>query len=138
MEQIVRPILTQPFSSFLVVAGVVPTAVGPTLQQGDLITSFIVSVDAGAANNVFIGDQGVTVATGIEIVAGAGPVLFEIRDERMQYELLRPLLAGLESMQCRENQATAIPIIVWDLSQVYLVAVANTNVRIMPFRAQFV
>lgn len=138
MEQIVRPIITQPFSTFALAVQVTPTPLSTSVQQADLINSFVISLDAGAANNVFIGDQGVTVATGLEIVAGAGPIQFLIQDERMKYELLRPMLAGLESFQCLPNQATTIPFIVWDLSQIYLIAAAITNVRIAAFRAQFI
>lgn len=138
MEAIQRPIIFQPFSTFAVTAGTTATPIMPTSTKVDLINSFVLSVDAGAANNVFVGDQGVTVTSGLEIVAGGGPVLFSVEDERMKYEILFPLMAGLESFQCKTPQGFGIPFIMWDLSQIYLIAAAATNVRCAVFRSQFI
>jgi len=41
-------------------------------------------------------------------------------------------------LQCSPRQPRAIPFIVWDFSQIYLVAVAVTNVRVAPFRSMFI
>ena len=134
----VRPILTQPFPTFIVAVQVTPTPIMPSQTRADLINSFVVSVAAAAANNVFIGDQGVTVNSGLEIIAGGGPIRFTITDERMKYELLFPMLAGLQSYQCRVNEGYGVPFIIWDLSQIFLVAPAITNVRVAAFRSQFI
>jgi hypothetical protein len=41
-------------------------------------------------------------------------------------------------LQCMPNQPRQIPFIVWDFSQIYLIAAAITNVRIAPFRSVFI
>lgn len=138
MESIVRPILWQPFSSFNLSVQVTPTAIVANQNKSDLIDSFLVSVDAGAANNIFIGDSAVTVTNGIEIVAGGGPVNFRIPNQPQQYDTQTPLIAIANTMQCQDNLAVPIPFIVWDLSQIFLVAAAITNVRIAAFRSQFI
>jgi|SRR5215467_10332488 len=135
--QIFRPVVFQPLTSLLVVVGVTPTQLIPTYTKADLIDSFVLSVDALAANNVFIGDQGVTTGTGIEVVAGGGPVNFRIRNQWQHYELQDPLLQVAEGLECQPISPFSVPFIVWDLSQIYAVAVAPTNMRIMPFRSQF-
>ena len=139
MQQINRPVIFQPFTSFVLalVANVAQPLVA-TPNKNDLIDSFIISLDAGAANNVFMGDQGVTVNSGIEIVAGGGPVNFKIDNQDQQYDLQVPLMDIARTLQCQTQQAFAIPFVVWDCSQVYLIAAANTNVRVMLFRSQFV
>ena len=138
MRQIVRTVVPQPLTQFVVSVQVTPTPISTVFTKADLIDSFTISVDAGAANNVFIGDQGVTITNGTEIVAGGGPVNYVIRNQWQQYELQYPLLTMLDNMQCGTEEPYAIPFVVWDLSQIYLVAVAITSVRISPFRSQFV
>lgn len=138
IRNIVRQIVPQPFTTFILAVGTVATAISTVFTKADLIDSFCVSLDAGAANNVFIGDQGVTVNSGLEIVAGGGPVNFLIRNQFQQYEIQGPLLDAVETLQCQQKEALSLPYIVWDLSQIYMVAAAATNVRIAPFRSQFI
>lgn len=138
MQQINRNVLSQPFSSFLLPVDVTPTPLVATANKSDLVDSFIISVDAGAANNVFMGDGNVTIANGIEIVAGGGPINFKINNQNQQYDLQLPLLDAVRTLQCQDDTPFAIPFVVWDCSQVYLIAVAPTNVRVMLFRSQFI
>lgn len=137
MEKPVRPLVTQPFNTFVVPVGIAPTPLFAQQTQADMINAFVISVDAGAANNIFIGGTNVTIASGIEIVAGAGPVEFRIIDERMLYEVMAPLL-NLLRPDCQESSVFPIPFVVWDLQSINAVAIAATNVRILPFQAQFV
>jgi hypothetical protein len=136
--QVNREIVFQPFNTYVLAVGVGPTQIFPAQTKADLIDSFVVSVDAGAANNVFIGGNGVTIANGLEIVAGGGPINFVIRNQNQHYELQEPAIAIAEMIGCVGQFPKAIPFIVWDLSQVYLVAAAATNVRIALFRAPFI
>lgn len=139
MQQVDRPIVYQIFTTFALTVGTTPTQLSTAFTKVDLIDSFVISLDAGAANNIFIGDQGVTITTGLEIVAGGGPVNFVIRNQHQQYDLQDPLITLAEATLCQGPVAPrAIPFIIWDLSQIYLVAAAATNVRIAPFRAIFV
>jgi hypothetical protein len=138
VQPIDRPIVVQHFTTFVLAVGTVATQISVAFTKVDLIDSFAISLDAGAANNVFIGDQGVTVNSGLEIVAGGGPINFVIRNQRQHYELQEPAIAAAETLQCQPITPRAIPFVVWDLSQVYLVAAAATNVRIAPFRSMFI
>lgn len=140
MLQVNREIATQAFETFELAVQVTPTQIATVLSftKQDLIDSFVVSVDAGAANNVFIGGPGVTITNGLEIVAGAGPILFEIVNQDQHYELQEPVIAIAEILQCAPNPPRQIPFIVWDFSQIYLIAIAITNVRIAPFRSVFI
>lgn len=138
MEQINRPVLFQPFSSFVLPVAITPTPILSNPSKSDLIDSFIVSLDAAAANNVFMGDGSVTVASGIEIVAGGGPVNFRIVNQNQQYDLQIPVMAIARTLQCQQEMPFSIPFIIWDCSQVFFIAAAATNVRIMLFRSQFI
>ncbi len=126
MQQINRDIVFQPFETFNLSVQVTPTQISTAFTKVDLIDSFVISVDAGAANNVFIGGPGVTTTNGLEIVAGAGPVEFVIENTRQMYELQEPVIAIAETLQCTPNAPKAIPFIIWDLSQIYLIAIAIT------------
>ena len=138
MDQINRAVLSQPFSPFVLPVAITPTPITPSSNKVDLIDSFIVSLDSGAANNVFMGDGGVTVNSGIEIIAGGGPINFLIRNQNQQYDLQLPLLDAVKTLQCQTQMPFAIPFIVWDCSQIFFIAAAPTNIRICLFRSQFV
>jgi hypothetical protein len=138
MLQVNRPTVYQNFETFTLTVLVTPTQISTAFTKVELIDSFVISVDAGAANNVFIGGPGVTITNGLEIVAGAGPVNFRIRNQRQTYDLQAPVINIAEVLQCVPNQPVSLPFVVWDFSQIYLVAAANTNVRIAPFRSMFV
>ena len=138
MEQINRPIISQTFSSFVLPVAVTPTPMISTPNKSDLVDSFIVSLDAGAANNVFMGDGGVTVNSGIEIVAGGGPASFRIVNQNQQYDTMLPLMDIARTLQCQSERPFAIPFVVWDCSQIYFIAALATNVRIMLFRNPFI
>lgn len=131
-------IVYQPFENFAINVQTTPTQISTSFTKVDLIDSFAVSVDAGAANNIFIGGPGVTILNGAEIVRGSGPVNFVIRNQPQQYELQEPLLQMAEMMGCQPLQPRVIPYVVWDLSQIYLVAAAVTVARILPFRSVFI
>lgn len=140
MQQMIRDIVFQPFESHALLVGVTPTPISPNMTKSDLIDSFAVSVDAAAANNVFIGNAAVTVLSGLEIVAGAGPLLFRIRNQNIQYDIHSTLdpVADYIAQCAVSQQVRGIPYIIWDLTQVCLVAVAPTNVRVAPFRSMFI
>lgn len=131
----------QQFSTFVIAVATTPTPLnsGQNITKLDLIDAFTLSLDAAAANNVFIGDQGVTVNSGLEIVAGGGPITFRIRNQRQHYELQEPLILLTEAAQCQGPvQPRSLPFLIWDFSQIYLVAAAATNIRCAPWRAQFI
>lgn len=108
----------------------------PSLYQTYVIGVFI-SVPA-AGGNVYLGSAGVSVATGLELVAGAGPVGLSIENERIQYEMLDPLLQLASIANCQNPKPQTIPVIVWDMSQMFLVAPVVTNVAIGWVLAEFI
>jgi hypothetical protein len=138
MLDVNRQVVYQNFETFTVAVQVTPTQISTSFTKSDYIDSFYVSVDAAAANNVFIGGASVTIANGIEIVAGGGPLKFLINNQNEHYELLAPLIAISEMLGCQPVQPISIPFVLWDFTQIYLVAAAITTVRIAPFRSMFI
>ena len=133
-----RPLLFQPIVSFSVAVGTTATPIKANGNVNELITSFAISVPSTAANNVFFGDSNVTLTTGLELIAGGGPVLFKLEDVRMLYELIDPALKTSQILGCKPFDRVDVPLTVWDLSQVFLVATAATTVAIAVFKEQFI
>jgi hypothetical protein len=131
-----RPLIVQQFRTFSFAVGIAALPIEPTVDKSRLITSFIISNPiAGIA--VFFGNQGVTTATGLEILPGTTP-LFEIRQEgRQLYEIQGPLLDIDAGLQCRNIQPEAIPFVVWDPSNIFLVSTAATTVSVALFQAMY-
>lgn len=137
--QIIRETVFQPFDTFSLVVAVTATPISSVFTKSDLIDSFAVSVPSSAANNIFIGNQGVTLTTGLEIVAGAGPINFRIKNQDIQYDVhsaIDPAASALAG--CNQLAIQSIPFIIWDLRQICLIAVAPTTVVIAPFRSMFI
>jgi hypothetical protein len=136
--EFLRDIVYQPFDPIAITVLTTPTPILAKSSKSDLIDSFIVSVPASALNNVFVGNNSVTLTTGLEIVAGAGPAEFKILNQRVQYDihsLMEPVIA---SLPCNVVSIKGIPFIIWDLTQICLIAVANTAIVVLPIRSQFV
>lgn len=139
MSKIIRDIVFQDFNSFAVPVAVTPTPISSVFTKSDLIDSFAISVPSSAANNVFIGNNAVTTTTGLEIIAGGGPLLFRIRNQKIQYDIHSALDPVASSLVCNQIiPIQGIPFIVWDLRQICLVAVAPTTVVVAPFRSMFI
>lgn len=137
--RLIRDIVYQPFDTFSLVVGTTPTRISPTFTKADLIDSFVVSVPASAANNVFIGNASVTTTSGLEIVAGGGPILFRIRNQIIQYDIHSSLDPAANAItQCQELPIQSIPFIIWDLTQIYLIATAPTTISVAPFKSMFI
>lgn len=143
-QQIIRDIVFQDFNTFTLAVAITPTPISSVFTKSDLIDSFVVSVPSTAANNVFAGNGSVTTTSGIEIIAGGGPLLFRIKNQNIQYDIhsaLDPAASALQQVACGNTQEIpirSIPFIVWDLRQICLIAAAPTNVVIAPFRNMFI
>lgn len=137
MLDIIRDVVFQPFETFVVAVPTTPVQISTIFTKADYIDSFAVSVDA-AAVSVFIGGSNVTIANGLEIVAGGGPINFVIRNQRQHYELQEPAVNIAEQLGCVRKEKVSLPFIVWDLSQIYLVASAASTARIAPFRSKII
>lgn len=134
----IRDTIYQPFDPQAVNVLATPTPILAQANKSDLISAFVVSVPASAANNIFIGNAAVTTTTGLEIVAGGGPCEFRIINQPVQYDIhsmLDPILAGLP---CQVVDVRGIPFIIFDLTQICLIAVAPTAAVVWPIRSQFV
>lgn len=134
-----RPTTRQDFNPFAVAVQNAPTALdsNPGLTSS-YIDSFVVSVPVAAANSVFLGGPGVTIATGLELVPGSLTQWAIDQGGRQQYELQKPLLKLAAFASCQIEIPDMIPFMVWDPSQICLIAVAATNVVVCLFRNPFV
>lgn len=133
-----RNLIKQEFTTFGLQVQTTAGPINANMGLTAMIDAIIISVPASAANNIFLGgDAGVTITTGIEIVAGS-PVLFAINhDGRQLYEIQEPLIKIAAAAMCADQKPETIPFVVWDISQMYLVASAATNIAVGVFKAMF-
>jgi hypothetical protein len=132
-----RPVIRQDFTSQLLVVGTAATPLNGSFDINSLITSFAIKVPSTAANSIFMGTGGVTITNGFEIEPGDSPV-FLIENYKQPYELQGPLIGIEEHVKSCEAEADALPFIVWDPSQIFLVAAAATNVSVIFFKEMFI
>lgn len=138
-SQIIRDIVFQDFNTFALTVLTTPTPISSVFTKTDLIDSFVVSVPVTAANNVFIGNGAVSTTTGLEIVAGGGPVNFLIKNQNIQYDIHSVVDPAASALACNQPMSVqGIPFIIWDLRQICLIAIANTVVAVAPFRSMFI
>lgn len=134
-----RDIIAQQFTTFAFSVPITAAPIAPNLQLTSLIDTFAITVPAAAANSVFLGgDAGVTITTGLELLAGTTTIFTIDHDGRQLYELQYPLKDTRDSVKCTDSQLIEIPFITWDMSQIYLVAVAVTNVTVACFKAMYI
>jgi hypothetical protein len=129
-----RPIVYQQAINFGMTATAVPT---PLQAQQFQCDSFVIDPFAAAALNVWVGfGSGVTVTSGIEVVAGA-PVEFAAQNTREQWEIQR-LLEVIAAMIANERGYSILgqyraPRVVLDASQWYVVAPVATPISVTIF-----
>lgn len=134
-----RPFVVQSMTTFALSVTTAPTPLSndQTLLQS-YISSIIINVPAAATENVFLGDRTVTAASGIEIVAGTS-VNLALNNTRQLYELEFPLRKALEFLKCKVSGAPEIPVVVFDPTQIALIAPTTTqDIRVALFRAAYV
>jgi hypothetical protein len=136
-----RPLLEIQFTTFQLQVETTPTPIKANGALTDYIESFVVSVDSGAANDVYFGNINVQAAVGggMQIVRGA-PLQFFVQQVRQLYELQSPLEQIVKAAPvCVPGfQSEAIPFVCWNLANVFLIATAVTQVSITTFRTPFV
>lgn len=138
MPGLQRPLLKQEATSMSFV--VTTAAQSPTASLGltSLIDSFMITVPLAAANSVFLGfDQGVTVTTGVELLAGTTSN-FRIPQDRQLYEIQNLLVTIARCLAGENKPFEDIPFIVWDMSSIYLIAAANTTISLALFKAVYI
>ena len=131
-----RPLVTQQFITFSVSVTTSPLPLTTTVNKEQLITSFIIS-NPSTGISVFIGNQGVSTTTGLEVIAGTTPVFEILQEGRQLYELQEPALDIVSGQQCRRVEAFGIPFIVWDMTQWFVVAAAATTISVALFPAPY-
>ncbi len=136
MAQLDRPIIEQTFFNQAVAVGIAPTPLASQLKATSMITAFILCNPTGNPS-VFIGDQNVTVTTGIELLVSTS-VQFKIQQERQLYELQDPELLSAQVALCRSIPGIEIPVIVWNPSNIYLISTAPVTIAAMLFRNVYV
>lgn len=132
-----RPLIAQNFfaRAFTVPVIAIPLDANSNLQA--LIETFAITVPVAAANSVFMGNPGVTVGAGLELLAGTTSV-FIVQQIRQLYELQAPAIQIESGLSCKQVDPAAVPFVVWDLSRIFLVAAANTAITVALFPAMFV
>lgn len=132
-----RPSVVQQFNPQVVAVQITPTPLsGLNLNQA-FIDSLIICVYSTAANSVFLGDQGVTTTTGIEIPAGV-TIELEISNERPLYELQIPMTDMEAKIACQVVRPFDVPFVYWDLTQLYCIAAAPTNIIVTAVKRAWV
>lgn len=138
-----RQFIGQQFSTFGITVPVTAIPINSSLGITSLITTIVLSVPTGAANSVFLGaDAGVTITSGLEIPPG-NPQQYRVINERELVELESPLLDMLTMQICNQGgkgaaQSEVVPFIVWDVSQMYLIATANTAMTVGVFKEMWI
>lgn len=133
-----RPLIRQEFTTMSFT--VTTAAQSPTQNLGltSLIDTFLITVPLTAANSIFLGgDQGVTITSGIELLAGTTTQFKIDHDTRQLYEL-QNLLKKMAECMAGPSQMEWIPFVCWDMSQIYLVAAANTAISLALFKAVYI
>lgn len=131
-----RPLVAQQFNTFSFAVGIAAVPILANAQKQDLITTFIISNPIAGAS-VYLGNQGVSTTTGLEILAGTTPVFTVLQEGRQMYELQTQLMDINAGLQCRSMEIEKIPFIVWDMSNQFLVAAAPTTVSIALYPAMY-
>lgn len=132
-----RNTVIQQLNQKVIAVGLTPTPLSDLALQSAYIDSFLLCLYSTAANSVFFGDATVTTTNGMEIPVGV-TVQFAINNERPLYELQSPLLQVAGVAICDGVPPVDIPFVYWDLSQLFLIAAAATNVTIIPFKRAYV
>lgn len=121
-----------------------PQVLSNSLGPSSLITTIVLSVPTGQAQGVFLGPtSGVTITTGLEIPVG-NPQEYAVINERELVEIESPLLgiwaAIMGALRCPINvvQSDQVPIAAWDLTNMWLVAAANTTLNVGTFKEMWV
>ncbi len=132
----VRPVVYQRALNFNLTADVGPL---PLANGGFQCDTIILDVLSTAANSVFWGyGSSINITTGQEVRAGL-PIVVAADNTREQWEIQR-LLEMIAAMIAAERGFPApgpfrAPRVVFNASDIYVVAAAPTNVRVMLFLA---
>lgn len=135
-----RPILKQEATAFAFTVPVAPAApLAPQWGLTALYDTFVITVPSTAANSVFMGfDAGVIVGTGIELLASTTTQFKVDHDGRQLYELQNLLKRLTDYETCISQPMEFIPFVVWDMSQIYVVAAAATAITVAAFKAVYI
>lgn len=132
-----RPLVVQTFRTFNFAVGLAALPIDPIQGQKErLITTFAISNPVGG-NSVFLGNSGVTATTGFEIPGGTAPQFSIDQGGRQNYEIQKPLLQIAGGLQCSTEQIEGVPFVVFDLSNMFLIAAVAQTVTIITFPTMY-
>lgn len=130
-----REPIGQNFFNFSLAVNASPQPLSKGYQQADLnqrIDTLILCNDSANARSIYLGDLNVraTPGGGLELRVGKSYVL-SIANERQLYEIQGPLVDEF----CLKY-VESIPIVVWDISSIYVIAAAAgpTPLAVLAFR----
>ena len=133
-----RPYVLQPINGFSITAGTTAIALSVNTELvSTFIDSILIGVPSAEAQGIFFGNQGVSLASGFPIEPGTS-INLRLSNERQMYEVQAPLLQLVEFFKCKFQEPTAIPFVIWDPSQVFVIAAAATDVRVVLFKSAYV
>jgi len=132
-----RPLVAQSFNTQVLVVGMTPTPLSSLQLTQAYIDSLILCLYSTAANSIFYGDQGVTTGTGLELPVGV-TIELSISNARPAYELQDPLDAITTKVLCQSVKPFEVPFVYWDLTQLYAIAAAPTNIVIAAVKRAWV
>jgi len=134
-----RQRIPQEFGLINLTVTTTPQPLSLSLGPSSLVSTLVFSVPTGQAQGVFLGNTaGVTITTGLEIPVG-NPQEYVVINERELIELESPLLGIwaqiLDWFRCRiVPQSDGVPVVVWDVTNMWVVASANTVLNVGTFK----
>jgi hypothetical protein len=133
-----RPYVQQPITQFSKTIGTsrIPV-IDDTAFVSGYLDSILIGVPNAASQGIFFGDITVTIGNGFPVEPGSS-VNLVLDNQRQLYELQGPLDNITTTLQCRTEQGIDIPVIVFDPSQIFVVASANTDTRFVLFPTVYI
>ncbi len=142
-SQIIRQPIEQLLVSYPLLVNTVPTPLNAALDINAYVQSFTIGNPSVNTASVFWGDGQVTASTagnigsGIEILAGTAQH-FIVEQIRQLYELQEPENLSAQKLVCQPLEPVAIPVIVWNPQNFFLISTVATTVSVVIFRNVYI
>lgn len=123
MEGVDRPLIEQTFFGVAVtgITNTVAVQLSNALSLPNMIQTILLCNPSTSGSNVFFGDSNVSTTTGIELISGTSVMLL-IEQERQLYEVQDPDLLSAQIAACSPIKPVAIPVIVWNPQNLWIIA----------------
>lgn len=135
MPGVNRTPIEQTFFTQSIAVPTTPIPFANNLTITSLMQTIFMCNPSSNTNSVFFGDSNVSTTQGMELVPGSGPIAVIIQQTRQLYELQDPEMISAQVASCQSIDPTSIPLVVWNPSNMWLVAAtATTTIALMFFR----